>query len=240
VIDPHQGQISKLLSRLMAKRRLNRRRTDCPDEEELASYLDGVLAETQRAQVESHLSDCSACLAEVCAAYKTSSEGRKDTVPQRILERAMAIILADKGGDKNFLNVVVQLALDCLKLVSTSGELIPAEAPAGIRGKDKESDAAVLQVEKELDQCTVAMEVERIERELCQVAVTVKPKQGMVAGGIRLSLLCGEREQASYLASQGTAIFERVPPGDYKLNVSDSGHSVGSIRLTIKENQDER
>jgi hypothetical protein len=70
--------------------------------------------------------------------------------------------------------------------------------------------------------------------------VTVKLRSGAIADNIRLSLMSGEREQASYLARQGSAIFDRIPPGDYRLKVSDSGHSAGSIRLTIKEGSDER
>jgi hypothetical protein len=70
---------------------------------------------------------------------------------------------------------------------------------------------------------------------LSQVVVNVRANAGAVADGIRLSLMSGGREAASYLARQGTAIFDRIGPGDYQLEVSESGHSVGSIRLTIKE-----
>ena len=53
------------------------------------------------------------------------------------------------------------------------------------------------------------------------------PKIGSVADGIRLSLLSGEREQASYLARQGSAIFEGIPHGEYRLVVAESGVPLG-------------
>jgi hypothetical protein len=55
------------------------------------------------------------------------------------------------------------------------------------------------------------------------------------ADDIRLSLLAGGREQASYLARQGTVIFDRISPGDYHLAISENNVPLGSIRLTIKE-----
>jgi hypothetical protein len=95
-------------------------------------------------------------------------------------------------------------------------------------------------VEKEMGRFKVAVEVERVERELCQVAVTVKPQDGLAADAIRLSLVSGDREQASYLTRQGVAVFEQILPGEYRLEVAESGHSVGSIRLIIKEGHHER
>ena len=75
----------------------------------------------------------------------------------------------------------------------------------------------MLHVESELGEFKVAVEVERLEGDLCQVAVNVKSNAGSVADGLRLSLMSGEREQASYLARQGAAIFDRIPPGEYQL-----------------------
>ena len=57
----------------------------------------------------------------------------------------------------------------------------------------------------------------------------------MPTDGLRLSLLAGGREQASYLARQGMAIFDRISPGDYHLAITEANAPVGSIRLTIKE-----
>jgi hypothetical protein len=70
--------------------------------------------------------------------------------------------------------------------------------------------------------------------------VTVKSADGGLAEGLRFSLLSGERERASYLARQGAATFERIPPGDYQLAVTESSKSLGVIELTIKESHRER
>ena len=134
---------------------------------------------------------------------------------------------------------MITLVLDSIRLVSTSGQVIQAVAPIGIRGKGQSPGTSILRVEKQLEKFTIVVEVERLEGDLCQVAVTVKLRSGAIADNIRLSLISGEREQASYLARQGSAIFDRIPPGDYRLEVFESGHSAGSIRLTIKESHHE-
>ena len=53
--------------------------------------------------------------------------------------------------------------------------------------------------------------------------------------GVRLTLLAGSRELASYLARQGKAIFDGIPTGEYRLAVSQDGRPMGSMRLEIKE-----
>ena len=239
MIERDEAQIGKILSDLLTRQRPKSGRADCPDEEMLASYLIGVLTEVARAELEAHLSDCAICLDDLSAAYKTAQENERGTVSQRALERAMALVLPARG-EPDFLELVVRLVKDSIELVTTSGQLASATAPAEIRGKGKSPDGGILQVEKELEKFRITVEVERTEAELCQVAVKVKPKAGSVADGIRLSLVCEGREQASYLARQGGAIFDRIPPGEYRLAVSQAGRPVGSMRLTIKEGRHER
>ena len=107
--------------------------------------------------------------------------------------------------------------------------------PAAIRGKGKSSSSGTVQVAKQLGELIVTVEVEKTEGQFCQVTVNVRPLGRAFADGLRISLLSGDREQASYLARQGSATFERIPPGEYQLALTDSGNSLGAICLTIKE-----
>lgn len=234
MIDRDEKQVGRILSCLTATRRAKGRLADCSEEETLASYLSGLLAHSAREEFEAHLAVCTACLDDVTAAHAAVPGGEKEAVSRRLLERAMALVPAAPAAPDLF-NLVVGLVRNSLELVSTSGELVPAPAPVGVRGKGKLADAAILQVEKELGEFKLAVEVERVEDEMCQVAVRVKTKAGLSSDGVRLSLLSGGREQASYLARDGGAIFERIPPGDYQLAMTQGGDPLGSVRLTIKE-----
>jgi hypothetical protein len=227
-------KVETVLRRLLSSHREGAGRADCVTEEVLAEYLSGQSGEESQDMIEAHVAACSACADDIVAAYKAAQHSEVETCPQPLVAKAMVLVPAETDSE-NFLDVVVRLVLDSLELVTTSGQFVAAAAAAEVRGKAKTPDSGILEVEKELGEFKITVEVERTESDLCQVTVRVKAKNGSVAEGIRLSLVSGGREHASYLARQGAVTFDRIPPGDYRLKVSDSGHSMGSIRLTMKE-----
>ena len=232
MIDRNDEQIGRILAYLMAQKPRNGR-AGCPDEETLASYLADVLTPSMGEEMETHLAQCTACLDDLSAAYTSMRGDEKETVPEALIAKAMALI--PQAAQEGFFDMVVRLARGSLELVSTTGQLVEVPGLAGVRGKLESPGTTILQVEKEMGKFKVAVEVEPLEDELCQLAVTVRAGGALPADSIRLSLLAGGREQASYLARQGTAIFDRIPPGDYRLAISEANAALGSIRLTIKE-----
>ena len=232
MIDRNDEQIGRILAYLMAQKPRNGR-AGCPDEETLASYLADVLTPSMGEEMETHLAQCTACLDDLSAAYTSMRGDEKETVPEALIAKAMALI--PQAAQEGFFDMVVRLARGSLDLVSTTGQLVEVPGLAGVRGKLESPGTTILQVEKEMGRFKVAVEVEPVEDELCQLAVTVRAGGALPADSIRLSLLAGGREQASYLARQGTAIFDRIPPGDYRLAISEANAALGSIRLTIKE-----
>ena len=235
-----EESLGRLLRRLARQQPSGKSPMECPGDENLAAYLDGGLAEIDRSKLESHLTDCRFCLDELVAAHTASQQVGSDAVPAKVSARAMALFPESKPMREIF-KLVIELARDSLELISTSGRLVMPAAAAAIRGKEKAADSSVLRIESELEKFHVAVEVERLDNNLCQVVVNVTPKaKDGVADGLRLSLMSGEREQASYLARQGSAIFDRIPPGDYQLTMTAPGGFLGAIELSIKENGHER
>ena len=231
--DPNDDQIGRILAFFMAQKAINGR-AGCPDEETLAGYLAGGVTPSMDEQIDLHLAQCTACLDELSAAYSSMRGNGKEAVPEGLVAKAMAL-MPQNAQKEGFFDMVVRLVRGSVELVSTTGQLVQVPALAGVRGKLESRGTTILQVEKELGRFKVAVEVEPVEDELCQLAVTVKAGGSLPADAIRLSLLAGSREQASYLARQGTAIFDRVSPGDYRLAISEANAALGSIRLTIKE-----
>jgi hypothetical protein len=236
VVERDEEQIGRLFGLLLSRTQKQSSRIRCLDEESLGAYLQGHLNAPRRRQIEEHLAVCAFCVDEVVAAHQTAQQSDLDTVPQPVLKRVIGL-MPSTVKQIDVLNLVVRLLRDTLELVTTSGELVLATTPAAIRGKSPAS--RTLQVAKDLDKVRVTVEVERTEAELCQVTVNVTPTAGALADEPRLSLWSADREQASYLARQGTVIFDRVSPGEYHLAVFESGNSLGAIRLTIKEYRDE-
>ena len=233
MIDSNEEQIGRILAYLIAQKPRNGR-AGCPDDEMLASYLANGLTPAAGEEMETHLAQCTACLDELSAVHSSMLGDEKETVPEALIAKAMALV-PQATHEEGFFDMVVRLARGSLELVSTTGQLVEVPGLAGVRGKLETPGTTILQVEKEIGRFNVAVEVEPVEDELCQLAVTVRAGGALPADGIRLSLLAGGREQASYLARQGTAIFDRVSPGDYRLAISENNSPLGSIRLTIKE-----
>lgn len=232
----NEEQIGRFFRDLLSRWREKTRRAGCPDEESLAGYLGGLLTEDTRRGVEAHLAECTVCLDDLVAVQKAAQDYEPERVPQRVIDRAM-VLVPPIPGQESFLDLAVRFVKGSLELVRTSGQLVDpfATAPVGIRGRPKPSESSILQVEKEIGRLKVAVEVELIETGLCQVAVKVMEDRGRPAEGIRLGLFSGGREQASYLTRLGKAVFDRIPQGEYNLAISDSGASVGRIRLRIME-----
>jgi len=233
VIDPNNDQIGRILAFFMARKSRNGR-AGCPDEETLANYLAGGVTTSMREDMEIHLAQCMACLDELSAAYSSIMVDEKEAVPEALVAKAMAL-KPQNAQEEGFFDMVVRLVRGSLELVSTTGRLVEVPILAGVRGKLESPGTAILQVEKEMGKFKVAVEVEPVEDDLCQLAVTVKAGAAVPTDGLRLSISAGGREQASYLARQGMAIFDRISPGDYRLAITEANAPVGSIRLTIKE-----
>ncbi len=230
-----EDKIERLLQARLARRTQEGTRQECPDEESLANYLSGLLGNAAKDSLEGHLASCTNCVDEIVAAHKAMQETATEIVPQRVMDRAMGLVPAKQRNEGVF-DLVVRLVKDSIELVSTSGQWVTplAAVPVGVRGRAQPSETSILQVEKEMGKFKVAVEVERLELDLCQVVVNVSGLEGKAAEGVRVSLLAGGREQASYVTRQGEAVFDRIPQGEYNLALSEAGAPVGMIRLKME------
>jgi hypothetical protein len=234
VIERDEDHIGRLLRRMPRREPGKQLRSACPDEEVLAAYLSGGLGETGNAELENHLAACAYCLDDLLAAYRARQSKDREEVPANAVARAMALLAKPKLTSEIF-SLVVGLARESLELISTTGRLVTPSLAAEIRGKGKAAGDGMLRIEKDLGELQVALEVERLEGNLCQVAVNATLRGGPATDLLRLSLCSGGREQASFLARQGSATFDRVAPGEYQLVVAAAGSALGAIALTIKE-----
>lgn len=232
--DRGQEKIEDILRDFLTRRKQQTSRRNCPDEELLASYLGRLLEDDEAVRLEAHLAECSLCVEEIVAVYKSAQGREGDKFPQRVIERARSLV-PDSSPKENVLDLVVRLVKDSLELVSTSGRLVFVSSPLSVRAMPKTPEATILQVQKEMAEFKVTIEVERVEAALCQVVVRIETVGTESADGIRLSLFSGDREQASYLTHQGQAVFDRLSVGAYNIAMTDSGSPVGTIRLGLTD-----
>ena len=224
-------EIGSAIQKLLSKRSATETRLGCPDENSLAAYLTGSISDQQRDGLEAHLAECRFCLSEMTAAHES---GATANAPQRLVERAMALVAGSKQD--GVLDLVVRFVKDSLELVHQAGDWIATMAPqpAAVRGAQSPSANGLVRVEKEFGDLKVGVEMERGEGDLCQLSVSVFSADGKPAEAVRVSLMAGEREQASYLARQGRAVFDSITKGNYKLVIFRGGTSLGIITLSIE------
>lgn len=227
-MDAGENKIAEILRRLIWRTRDKTARTHCPDEETLAIFLSGNLKGDEKQRVDTHLTNCSLCVEDLAAAYKSSEGSEMERVPQRLIEKAMGMV----EGKENLFDLVVRFVKGSIELIQTSARVMPVAVPV-VRGAAKSAEGNALQVEKEVGRFRVAVELELIEGGVCQVVANVTEEQGKPAEGIRLSLSSEGREQASFLTREGKVLFDRIPPGEYSIAVSESGTHVGRIKLSL-------
>jgi hypothetical protein len=230
--DYNEEQVGRLLRDLLSRRNRRSDRPNCPDEEGLANYLSGALAEETRDKLEEHLVDCSFCLSEVVATYKAAQEVGAQAVPQWVVQKAMGLVESTKKV--NVFDLAVRFIKDSLELVSTSGQLVLAPAPFAIRGEPKFQQTSIVRVEDSIGENKIVVEVEQVKPGLAQAIVEVRGNTGEPLDGSRVTLVLDDREVASYLTRQGQAVFENVAQGEYNLVISKAGINLGTIRLKIE------
>lgn len=203
-------------------------RTGCPDEETLAQFLTGNLADDQRDKIEGHLALCSYCAQELVAGYKATETDEVTRVPQRVMVRAMALVPVKEA----FFDLAVRLMRESIELISTSGRVVPLLSPV-VRGEAKLAQSNALQVEQEVGRFKIAVEIDLNGTGTCQLTANVNEETGAPADGVRLTLTSEDREQASFLTRAGVVVFDRIAPGEYSIAVSESDNLVGKIRLNL-------
>lgn len=223
-----EEKIAGILRRLTRRKQDRNNRADCPDEETLALFLAGNLAERARSEVETHLTSCSFCVEDLVAAYKSGELAVTENTPQRLVARALALM----PRRESLFDLAARLVKDSIELVSTSARVVSAPNPV-VRGAAAPMVGNSLQVEQEVGRLRVAVELDLSEAGMCQVVANVREESGVPAEGVRLSLSSGEREQASFLTRGGVVVFDRISPGEYSIAISESGSVVGRIRLNL-------
>jgi anti-sigma factor RsiW len=239
--------LEKSLRRLVEGREETARAgSGCLGADLFAAYLEGSLPEAERESVEGHLAGCAECRDEVAVSLDRLSVVAQSlrSTPAHLLARAMELEKAPRvkspqtEEETDLLEIVVRSVQGLLELVWTSGQLVLAPPALPIRRARNRAETRTLEVEKKMGRFSVAVEMEQVDDSLCQLIVRVK-KGVKPTDGIRVSLISGIREQASFVTRRGEVLFDRVPFGAYHLTIFEAGFPVGKIRLRVEGNRHE-
>jgi hypothetical protein len=210
-------RLEKIISQMLKAEKKKPREKTCPDEEHLASYVDGLLDSKIRKAVEEHLVGCDLCLEQVMLC----SEIKKEQSSIDFKTRTVDIVLS-------FLNNTVEVIKRAAEIT-----VLPPPVPAIVRGRRVITPNTV-KFTREFKDMVVEVEVERLDEEIGEIRVWVI-RDDFYVDNIRVSLLHNGRELASFLTEGGIVKFENVKFRKYKIRLNKKKSYIGEISLKLKE-----
>jgi hypothetical protein len=228
--------IDKLIKRASRQEQTPRPQTACPDEETLASFVEGRLEKGLEKEIREHLLSCDSCLelaVSLAPQFEEAQIASRVQVPLKSLRRVLRLDPAWEGAWE----LVIRFARGLVQALRTSGDIsiaspVPAEAFRG--GKQVISENLVA-FRREFPPYLAEIEVEKIRDDQGEITVSVNEKEtGKPAQGLRVSLFDPDRELESYVLDQGQAVFENVRFGKYLIHLTQKGKQIGKISLNMK------
>jgi hypothetical protein len=235
--------------------------SNCITDEAFSLYLENLLDEREKEDIEEHLIVCKACRQKNIALHKFKKEIQKEdllTAPTRATEKAKQLV--KEPVTHNLVEVVLEFARDTVRIIKNTGSIfqpieadfnmVPVLARESVKKRVRkyishEQKHVVMPVEgeawveaayfvNEFDGLLVAVTIERVTESECEMKIRTEDSSGVPIDGIRLNLILGEKELASYLTREGYAIFKNLPFNEYSLVIARNQETIGTINLTLE------
>ena len=212
----------------------------CPDEEMIATYVEGLLSDDHRPRMEAHLSECDACLDEFRLTHSIVRGGNRfdaDTAPPEVTQAAVRLVNsrnAMSGGVledkiKRSLNTLCSKLTGLLRLPATGGlQLAP------VRGSRRAVSDDLFCIKKSFKEFDTEIEIEKTGENTAHIRVKLFECNGY-SSRIRVTLKRGEGELCSSLFSVGRVLFEDISFGPCKLVFHRDGVNLGAYLFDIRE-----
>ncbi len=211
----------------------------CPDNEVIACYVDGLLSKEEKITLDRHVSTCQKCKEVFAIQEEVAKLQEKEGlsyVPPYVIERAKNLV-NEKFG-LNVLEVLVEFRDEVFKAVRSTGEIIAGlqlQPAFSLRGNQAES-VKTLSIKKVFDNVRVEIEITREQGDLNTVVLKVKDEQVETPlSDLRATLIQDEIELESYITKNGKAIFENIKQGKYLIQISSPNNPVGIINLELNK-----
>lgn len=212
----------------------------CPDEEMLASYVEGLLPEIKRSQMEAHLSLCDTCREEFKLTNHLVRGGSAvgiDTAPPEVTRSAIAMVNSADFASGGLLKKKMErpsVALQDRLLQYLRFPLKHGWNLAPVRGNRKAAADDLFRIKKDYREFDAEIEIEKTGENTAHIRVSLFGHNGC-GNKIRVTLKRGERELCSSLPNDGRVLFEDISFGPCNLIFDRDGVRLGAYRFDIKE-----
>ncbi|MDD5653609.1 MAG: hypothetical protein PHT31_05585, partial [Candidatus Omnitrophica bacterium] len=178
---------------------------------------------------------CESC-AEALAMQLKLQESSAEDIPEDLLAKVKKLLPTE--GKAQLLEILLRLKQGIFELLHTSGdvlvgqELVPA---ALLRSRKIEKFRDEITILKDFSDLRAEIKIENKPDNYFDLTVIVKDKlTAEVLKDIRISLMRGDLELASYLSESGKVIFEHIQPGKYTIELFDIEKKLAGILLDIE------
>jgi hypothetical protein len=211
---------------------------DCLSEEQFTEYLQDLLNPHDREAVEQHLSTCNACLQKSIMISRIAGaleSGEKVRVPGAVTEGAKRLVREESGRD--VVEVVLEFGRDVVRVIKDAAGICTLPGPQAMAARDTtgaSGQTLVAELRKTFGRTGVHISVEKVSDNECEIAVQISEHpSGQPLDDIRVNLISGDRELASYLTVNGAVSFKDMKIDPYTLRITKGTHSVGSVMLRL-------
>jgi len=212
----------------------------CLTDDEVTSYVDGVVKPDLRKRIEDHLVRCSFCLHNVAELkHLISSEAAlPGDLPAEALARAEMLVAQHTGQAPQF-DITLALKSGICKLLETTGDLLapgrlaPVHLRGGKQSADRPSgdrpDGPGLKIAKSLSGYLVTLEFVTERQAVLPKLTIVEEASSGRPDGIKAKLYSPGASETRY-SRQGRMSFSPLQPGVYGIDIEE----IGKIRLDIQ------
>jgi hypothetical protein len=202
----------------------------CPDEADIAAFVDGALDGDEADCVRLHTEGCVECACKVESAL-SGMVMPLDKPFSRTVDAALEDVRRHTEG---VFGIAVRLIRDSIRMIGDAAGSGLEPAPALIRGRTASSN--LVSTSRIIRGLKVELDIENVGGGMAEVVVGARRSDdGKPAQGLRASMFSDGRELSSMIMSGGSAAFEEVAPGRYTINLSSNGLSLSDIELDIRK-----
>lgn len=210
-------------------------RNRCPNEETLTDFLEGRLSGRQQARIESHLAACADCRQQVSVYLQLihpESAAEPVVAPDYLTDKAVRLVAgqADAESSRSLFQGTRRLAARGIALLE---QLVPTNGlqPVPVRGAETTLSERRISRQKQFEDLTVTIEIERSDDDLALIRVL--PAEKAADQPVRVALIQGDREIASMTLAADPLVFDDIAFGIYTLVFVRSGAMLGEYRFKI-------
>jgi hypothetical protein len=210
----------------------------CLSEELFAEYLGNLLDQSEKDNVEKHLAECESCLQKSIMFSRITTEAKKKehiNVPGTVTEEVKRLVR--EKSPEEVIKVVLEFGKNIIKVIQDQAGIctVPDPAVLSMRNSEQgEKEIAVARIRKEFDNIDAHISIERTHASAFEIVVKIFDRaSGETLDDIRVNLISGERELASYLTLEGQASFKNLSTDTYTLEIYKGKARTGSVMVAL-------